>query len=188
MKIGLLGGTFDPPHYGHLIMAEEAREQAGLDEVWFLPTYLPPHKKRQVTEAEHRIEMVNRAIRENPYFKLNVIEHERKGRSYTIDTILALKAIHPEHDFFFVVGGDMVEDLPNWYRIDELKTLISFIGISRTGFHHEWHKGFNVVEIDMPAIDLSSTLIRERLRSKRSCRYFLPDSVRSYIEETGLYE
>ncbi len=188
MKIGLLGGTFDPPHFGHLIMGEEARRAAELDEVWFLPTYLPPHKDRHVTDAQHRIEMLQRATFSNPYFRVNLIEQERMGQSYTLDTVRILKSQYPEHSFFFILGGDMVEDLPNWHRFDELKKMITFIGINRTGYRLDHTSGLNLIEVRIPTIDLSSTIIRERIGEGQTCRYFMPENVRLYIEENGLYE
>lgn len=187
MEIGLLGGTFDPPHLGHLIMAEEARLSAQLDEVWFLPTFLPPHKDREVTDAQQRIEMLKRAIFSNPYFKVNLIEQERKGRSYTIDTIQLLKNQYPEHTFRFIIGGDMVEDLPNWHRFEDLKHMIGFIGINREGYELNHDRDLNLLEVTIPTIDVSSTTIRARLREGLSCRYFMPENVCLYIEENGLY-
>lgn len=188
MKIGLLGGTFDPPHFGHLIMAEEARVFGGLDEIWFLPAYIPPHKSEHVTEAQFRIKMVEVAISSNSFFKLSSIEYERKGLSYTYDTILALKEQSPKNDFYFILGGDMVKDLPSWHRAEELKNLIKFIGITRPGFPVDQIVGFDLQLIEMPGIDISSTMIRERIEKKKPFRYFLPEEVRHYIEEKKLYE
>ncbi|WEG14204.1 nicotinate-nucleotide adenylyltransferase [Pullulanibacillus sp. KACC 23026] len=188
MRIGLLGGTFDPPHFGHLIMAEEARAAFELDEVWFMPTYLPPHKERRVTKAEQRIDMVRRAISGNPYFKLSLVEYERKGRSYTYETIEILKEQHPDVAFYFIIGGDMVNDLPNWYRIEELKKEVSFIGVTRSHVEIEKAEQSALQLIKMPDIDISSTMIRERIQNKQPVRYFLPENVRNYIEENQLYD
>lgn len=188
MEIGLFGGTFNPPHLGHLIMAEEARVKGGLDEVWFLPTYLPPHKDRPVTPAHDRIEMVKLAINTNPYFKLSLIEMERKGRSFTYETLSALKEQHPSDTFYFIIGGDMVLDLPNWHRADELKQEVKFIGLTRPGFSVEDVGGFDVSLIDMPGIEISSTMIRERIKKDLPFRYYVLEKVRIYIEENKLYD
>lgn len=186
-KIGILGGTFDPPHLGHLIMAQEVLEKAQLDEIWFLPSYIPPHKERDVTDATHRIEMVKQAIADNPSFNVSLIEYERKGRSYTYDTLLGLKESHPNHDFYFIIGADMVLDLPNWYRFEELDQLAHFIGVARPGYVFETPKEVKVIPIEMPEIDISSSQIRERIREGKNYRYFLTEGVKRYIKERGLY-
>jgi nicotinate-nucleotide adenylyltransferase len=186
-KIGLFGGTFDPPHIGHLILAEEARAKAGLDQVWFLPTYIPPHKSRRVTDPHHRIEMVSRAIASNSAFSLSLIEHERKGLSYTVDTVEALKKDYPNEAFFFLLGGDMVNDLPNWYRVEDLIKLVTFVAFDRSGFPLDPLPNLNILYAEMPTIDISSTLIREKIKRREPVRYYLPESVKDYIEETGIY-
>src|SRR5690625_4105945 len=107
-KIGILGGTFDPPHIGHLIIAEEVRLALELEEVWFIPTATPPHKDEARTDSGHRIKMTKLAIADNPYFKINTIETERTGKSYTIETIRELKAQYLDYDFHFIIGADMV--------------------------------------------------------------------------------
>lgn len=189
-KIGLLGGTFDPPHIGHLMIAQEALESCHLDEVWFLPSYIPPHKHRKVasTDVRHRVEMVRRAIADNEYFKLSFVEVERKGRSYTADTLKELKTQYPDDQFFFILGADMVSDLPTWHKIDELIRLTSFIGFKRPGYTMSPPADTDMIEIDMPQVDISSSFIRKRLKANRSCRYFLCRSVKKYIEEQKLYE
>lgn len=188
MKVGLLGGTFDPPHLGHLALAQGVLETCELDEVWFMPSHRPPHKNgSDITENHHRVEMVQRAIEGNPNFKISLIEFERNGRSFTIDTIEILKANYPNIDFYFIIGGDMIEDLPNWHRIDELSKMISFIGVNRPGYNPDKEQ-YEVSLIDVPQIDLSSSEIRKDLSFGKSGRYLLPESVRIFIEEKGLYE
>lgn len=191
-NIGLLGGTFDPPHFGHLIMAEEALCQAHLDEVWFLPSYTPPHLERKagaiVSDPEHRIEMVKRAILGNQYFKLSLIEYERKGKSYTYDTLLALRDRFPEDAFSFIIGADMVNDLIKWYRYEDLIKMVRFIAFHRAELVPEIPAGAEIHFARMPRIDLSSSLIRKRIREHRPWRYFLPENVKTYIEENRLYE
>ncbi|MFC7393279.1 nicotinate-nucleotide adenylyltransferase [Scopulibacillus cellulosilyticus] len=187
-KIGLIGGTFDPPHLGHLAIAEEAADACRLDEVWFLPSYIPPHKDRLVTDSDHRIAMVDRAIEDNPLFKLSLIEIKRKGRSYTYDTLYELKRRYPDDQFYFIIGADMVDDLPNWYKIDQLAKLTSFIGFKRPGYTFKKPEGVTIIPVEMPQIDISSSMIRKRINQHRSYRYFLCENVKKYIEEKGLYE
>lgn len=188
-KIGILGGTFDPPHLGHLIIAEEAYHSCKLDEVWFMPVNQPPHKNRIISEAGDRFNMVKIAIATNPHFKLCDIELEREGRSYTVDTIRELKSRYPDCAFYFIIGGDMAEDLPNWRGINELAQMVSFIAFERPGFTEP--KGndlVKMVKIPSPAIRLSSTELRTRIRENRTTTYYLPEEVKKYIEENRLYE
>ncbi|MCA1021455.1 nicotinate-nucleotide adenylyltransferase [Halobacillus litoralis] len=184
-KIGILGGTFDPPHYGHLLMAEYCREDMGLDEVWFMPSYIPPHKKESQTDAELRLEMVERSIAGHPDFRLCNIELVRKGTSYTYDTLTLLNNEYPDHHFFFIIGGDMVQNLPQWYKIKELKTIVDFVGVKRPGY--EWNPEADVHYVDIPGVDVSSTMIREKLKNGKSVRYLVPEAVDSYIKEHHLY-
>ncbi|WP_100488656.1 nicotinate-nucleotide adenylyltransferase [Sporolactobacillus pectinivorans] len=189
-KIGLLGGTFDPPHLMHLLIAQEALETCKLDEVWFLPSYIPPHIQGKIahTGADDRQEMVSRAIMGNERFRLSTVEVRRKGKSYTVDTLRELKSQYPDNRFYFILGADMVDDLPTWHGIDELRRLTSFIGFRRPGFPAGNPARVDVIYIDMPLIDISSSILRRRLRDGRSCRYFLADAVIKYIRERQLYE
>ncbi|MBM7716336.1 nicotinate-nucleotide adenylyltransferase [Siminovitchia sp. FSL H7-0308] len=185
-KVGILGGTFDPPHLGHLIIANEALDQLGLDEIKFMPNQEPPHKKRNTgTSATDRLKMVELAIADHQKFSLEKIELERRGRSYTYDTIKELKERTPDADFYFIIGADMVEYLPNWYKIDELVKLVRFVGTNRPRFQLETPYPIQIVEV--PKVDISSTLIRNRVKAGKSVKYLLPDSVIRYIEENRLY-
>lgn len=188
-KVGLLGGSFDPPHYGHLIMGQEAINQCQLDEVWFMPTYLPPHKHEKTTagSAEARLEMIKRAVMGNQQFDVSTIEYERKGKSYTYDTVRRLLESYENIDFYFLLGADMINDLPNWYKFKELSRLITFIGFHRPQYKFSKPDGIHIVEAEMPIIDISSTAIRERIQKNKIYRYFLPDNVRKYIEEKDVY-
>src|SRR5690625_178954 len=116
-KIGILGGTFDPPHLGHLIIAEQVRSALDLEEIWFMPSNEPPHKSRAKTNVNHRLAMLKLAIEDNDAFKVNTIELARKGKSYTIDTMKLLIKNHPHTEFYFIIGADMVEYLPHWAKI-----------------------------------------------------------------------
>jgi nicotinate-nucleotide adenylyltransferase len=193
MKIGIMGGTFDPIHIGHLIAAEQALAQAGLDEVRFMPTYVPPHKSNApVATSEQRWDMVCKAIADHPRFTAERMELDRKGTSYTIDTIHDMKRREPAAQFSFIIGGDMVEYLPRWARIEELAGLIRFIGLERPGFPLMLDKlpGFldgKVIPVRMPQVDISSTEIRERLSRGETIRYLVPAVVQTYIEGNCLY-
>jgi nicotinate-nucleotide adenylyltransferase len=185
-RIGILGGTFDPPHMGHLIIAEEVLRALNLDQIWFIPTFEPPHKHDAYVQVDHRIDMLKLAIEGNNEFLLNTIEIDRAGKSYTIDTIIGLKEAHPEAEFYFIIGADMVEYLPNWYKIDELIKLVKFVGVKRNGYSVD--SSYPIKKVEIPMIDISSTLIRERLQAKKSIKYLVPESVYHYIKENGLYE
>ncbi|WP_028976749.1 nicotinate-nucleotide adenylyltransferase [Sporolactobacillus terrae] len=188
-RIGVYGGTFDPPHLMHLLIAEEALEACELDEVWFLPTYQPPHvqEKHARASAEERSDMVELAIEGNDRFKLCRLELERKGKSYTVDTIALLRERYPDDCFYFILGADMVDDLPTWHKVGKLSEMTAFIAFNRPGYP-ESHPDFADVQyIEMPLVDLSSSFLRERLKMGRSCRYFLCDTVINYIKERGLY-
>lgn len=184
-KIGLLGGTFDPPHIGHLTMAEEAYEKLNLDEVWFIPSAEPPHKEQAKVSAVDRLLMLKVALEPVNYFKINTIELERQGKSYTYDTIQALKEQYPTYQFYFIIGADMVEYLPNWYKIDQLIELVQFVGVKRPDYQLD--TSYPVIILDTPGLDISSTMIRERLKLNRSVKYLIPERVLSLIKEKGLY-
>jgi len=192
MNIGIFGGTFDPIHIGHLIIAEQAWQSAGLDEVWFIPAASPPHKPGQdITPAEHRVEMVRLAIRDHPKFRLSTVELQRPGPSYTVDTVRQLCAQHPRDRFFLIVGGDMVNDLPNWYKIEEILQLVDIIGHARPGTTTgdlPPEIAEKVIWVQDPVtVNVSSTQIRRQLASGASVRYLLPEPVRKYIKGTRLY-
>ncbi|WLR49914.1 nicotinate-nucleotide adenylyltransferase [Bacillus tianshenii] len=184
-RVGIIGGTFDPPHNGHLLIAEEVRSALSLEQIWFMPSNVPPHKERKVTDSMHRIEMVRRAIGENQHFAMQLIEFERDGRSYTIDTLKLLKQQHPDTEFFFIIGADMVEYLPKWHRIDELMEIVQFVGVKRPGY--QFQTDYPVQYVDVPQFDVSSTSLRERFEKGRNTVYLLPDIVKNYIEENQLY-
>jgi len=186
-KVGILGGTFDPIHIGHLIMANEAFHALSLDEVRFMPNATPPHKEAtRFVEDTHRIEMVKRAIDTTPYFKLELIEFERSGLSFTYDTIIQLKKREPGTQFYFIIGGDMIDYLPNWSRIDDLIKEIQFVGIKRPGTLGKSDLPIRMIET--PVIDLSSTLIRSRLKEQIDVTFLLPHKVYDYITKEELYE
>ncbi len=193
MRLGLLGGTFDPVHIGHLILGETAREQLDLDSVLFMPTGQPWRKaSRDIAPAPHRVEMLRRAIADNPAFELSLMEVEREGPSYTVDTLQELASARPGSEIFLVVGEDALLDLPNWKdpeRVVQLATL----AVAPRGSEKPASgalAGYPMdrkVWLDMALINISATDIRERVRRGRSIRYLVPDAVAAYIREQGLY-
>jgi|SRR5690625_225838 len=185
-RIGILGGTFDPPHIGHLIIAEEVRLALNLTEIWFVPSHEQPHKTTARTPAIDRAKMVECAIESNNTFRLNNIELKRSGPSYTIDTMRQLTKRYSDKNFFFIIGADMVEYLPYWKEVDELIRLVKFVGVSRPGYKVD--TTYPIITVDIPDIHLSSTYLRERLMAGQTCRYLIPDCVSTYIKEHRLYE
>lgn len=185
-QVGIMGGTFNPPHLGHLMMADQVANQLGLDYVLFMPDANPPHVDHKTTlPANQRVEMVKRAIAGNPLFRLELAEINRGGISYTYDTVVALKQQHPEIDYYLIIGGDMVDYLPTWHRIDDLVQLVQLVGIERPGYPKK--SVYPVLWVDAPTINLSSTQIREKVQQGCSIRYLVPEAVADYIEEEGLY-
>jgi nicotinate-nucleotide adenylyltransferase len=194
MLVGIMGGTFDPVHQGHLLAAELAREAAGLDQVWFMPSFVPPHKANGPAAApEERLEMVRLAVEGNPTFRVTDIEIRKGGTSYSVDTLKLLAKEHPNVNFSYIIGADMVMYLPRWYRIGEILKNTGFIGLARPGYELDMQKlpeeiRSRVTLVPMARMELSSTDIRSRRRDGRTIRYMVPDPVRVYIEGRGLYE
>ena len=134
MKIGIMGGTFDPIHMGHLLAAEAARDSHALDEIWFMPSHVPPHKPSAGATGQQRLEMTELAVKQATQYEVLGIEMELGGVSYTIDTMRELWRRFPEHEFHFIIGADMVNYLPKWEEIEELASKMTFIGVGRPGF------------------------------------------------------
>ncbi|WP_409341407.1 nicotinate-nucleotide adenylyltransferase [Paenibacillus sp. MBLB4367] len=193
-KVGIMGGTFDPIHLGHLIAAEEARSGAGLDEVWFMPSNVPPHKPNAPKASpSERLDMVREAIEGHPMFRAIDIELTLGGTSYTSETMAVLRGLHPDIVFSYIIGADMVMYLPKWHQIGELVRQIGFIGLQRPGYDLQPELlpdsiRDKVTLVPMIPIELSSTEIRERMRTGRAIRFLVPEPVRTYIERNGLYE
>lgn len=184
--MGILGGTFNPPHLGHLILANEVRHSLQLDEVRLMPTANPPHKEFPGdATAEQRFQMVELAVENIDGVSAFSFEIDRGGVSYTYETILELKKIEPETEFYFIIGGDMVDTLHTWHKIEELMELISFVGVRRPGSDGVTH--YPITVVDIPSIDLSSTMIRNRIRNNGSVQLLVPEAVESFIVREGLY-
>jgi nicotinate-nucleotide adenylyltransferase len=196
VNVGVLGGTFDPIHIGHLVIAEEARIKLGLREVLFVPAGQPWLKRdRDITPAVHRVEMVRRAITDNPYFKLCTLEVERPGPSYAVDTLTMLqKQLGNEANLFFILGRDTLDELPLWKEPEKLVRLCRLVVPPRLGSRDLKHlekaiPGLldKVIQLDMPVIGISSTEIRHRLAQGLSIRYLVPPEVEKYITEHKIY-
>lgn len=192
MKVGIMGGTFDPIHIGHMLAAECARDAYDLEEVWFMPSHIPPHKEDAGVTGLMRLEMTAEAVADHPSFRTLDWEVNRGGVSYTVDTVRELREAYPEHDFYFIIGADMVAYLPKWNRIGELAEMLTFIGLNRPGTKLSvddlpdfLQKA--VVTAEMPLIEISSTIIRSRAASGSSIRYMVPDRVYDYIVRSGIY-
>jgi nicotinate-nucleotide adenylyltransferase len=167
-------------------MANEVLHALQLSEIWFMPNRIPPHKQHeQVTRSEDRLRMLELAIAGHPHFHIETIELEREGPSYTYDTVRQLLSMHPNDEFYFIIGADMVEYLPNWYNINELIKLVTFVGVKRPGFSME--TTYPIIEVEAPQFSVSSSFIRERVRNGQTIRYLVPECVRLYIEEKKLY-
>lgn len=185
-KVGILGGTFNPPHIGHLVMANEVLHALKLDEVRVMPNAIPPHKQlRTDATQQQRVQMLDLFIADTPGLSVELIELERGGRSYTYDTMVALTAREPNTEFYFIIGGDSIDSLHTWYKIDELIQLVQFVGINRPGAAAK--SQYPVLMVDAPEIDLSSTILRERLATGGTVNYLIANRVIDFIREEGLY-
>lgn len=192
--IGILGGTFDPPHYGHLLLAECAFRQLGLEKVLFIPAGDPYRKSsRSVSAPRHRLAMTRLAIAGNPDFEVDPIEVERDGPTYTIDTLKAL-FLRGETGLTLILGADALEDLPFWRNHEQLQEMARIVVAPKGRSHAEIVEMGGIAGlresppiIDMPALDISGTVIRTRVREGMPVRYLLPDPVLFYLEEHGLY-
>ena len=185
-QVGILGGNFNPVHNQHLLIADQVGTALNLEKVYLMPEYLPPHvDEKDTIEAEHRLNMLKLATADNPLFDIEQAELQRKGKSYTYDTMKALIAQNPDTDYYFIIGGDMVEYLPKWYKIDELVEMVQFVGVKRPGYTID--TPYPIIWLDTPMMDLSSSLIRKKIAQGCSIRYLVPEAVRNYILEKGLY-
>jgi len=200
MRVGLLGGSFDPVHYGHLLLAECCREQCRLEQVWFLPAAVPPHKKDHApSAAQQRIEMLELAIAGHPAFSVCRYEVDRAGVNYTVDTLAHFHEEDPQRELFFLMGADMLNDLPNWRRADRVCELAVMVGACRPGTGELDYAGLTGItspqrievirrhQVEMPEIGISSSEIRRRVAAGLSIRYQTPRAVEKYIETHGLY-
>lgn len=188
MRIGIFGGTFNCIHFGHLVLAEQAYEKLGLDKVIFIPSFQPPHKKSMhMASAHHRYVMVALAIKDNPRFEISDIELERKGRSYSVDTLRELRQMYPKAELFFISGSDVSDKILQWKSIKEILGIAKFVLAKRPGYRlKKYHK--DIVVISITELDISSSMIRRKIRAKQSVRYLMPMRVYNYIKQKRLYQ
>lgn len=199
MRVGLFGGAFDPVHLGHLLLAEWCREDAGLDEVWFVPTYKPPHDKgRDLTRFDHRCDMLGFAIASQPKFRVEPIERELPPPSYTLRTLESLASRHPGYDFSLLVGADTLADLPNWHRPSDVLRRAGLVVAPRPGIA-TWPaeqlaaavgvpvETVKLTVVNLPLVALASRELRSRVMQGKGIRYAVPRAVEEFIRERGLY-
>jgi nicotinate-nucleotide adenylyltransferase len=186
MRTGVFGGTFDPVHYGHLILAEQCREQAQLDVVLFVPAAQPPHKPRPHAPFPQRVEMLQLAISGNPAFQVDELEAERSGPSYTADTLEELQRRRPGDTLFLIVGADSLRDLPAWYQPERIVRSATLLAVARPEsprpdcpYRHQ--------VVEAPLIGIASRDLRRRFAAGHSVRYQLPRAVEAYIADKRLY-
>jgi len=214
VRRGILGGTFNPIHLGHLRGAEEARERLDLDEICFVPAAIPPHKNEKIeVPASRRLEMVRLAIENNPAFSISDVELKREGKSYSVETIHYFRREGPQAELFFIVGLDSFLEVSTWKRYEDLFSLCHFVVLNRPGVerwelselkprefwvvflvaekNNRWihgPSGHSIYFLDRPFMDISSSEIRQRIREKKSIRYMMPDKVEAYVLEKQCYE
>lgn len=185
-QVGILGGNFNPVHNAHLVVADQVRQQLGLDQVFLMPEFEPPHVDHKDTISEkHRLHMLELAIEDVSGLAIETIELERKGISYTYDTMKLLIDQHPDVDYHFIIGADMVDYLPKWYKIDELVNMVQFVAVQRPKY--KAGTSYPIIWVDVPLMDISSSLIREFIAKDRMPNYLLPKRVLDYIKKEGLY-
>ena len=197
MRLGVLGGTFDPVHVGHLILGEAAREELALERVLFVPAGQPWRKaERQITASEHRLAMVRLAVEDNPAFEVCTVEVYAPGPSYTVDTLERIRAENGDAELFFIVGLDAFQDMPNWKEPDKIAELAVIAVTGRPGYRGgvegspavpRPHTGEGVTWFPMPEIGFSSTAVREKVGLGKSIRYLVTRHVETYIRDNRLY-
>lgn len=198
-KVGIMGGTFDPIHIGHLILGENAYRQFGLSRVLFMPSGNPPHKmdRRGGASNEERVEMVRCAISSNPHFELSLAEMHEEGFNYTKETLQRLTALHPDTDYYFIMGADSLFQFEEWKDPDQICRLCTIVVAVRDHIEKEklnckiaelsekYHA--SIFKLDTPNIDISSRTLRQWVKEERSLRYYVPDDVIAYMQKKNLY-
>ncbi len=190
-KLGILGGTFDPIHVGHLVLAEQVREKLQLEQVVFIPSASPPHKtEHQLSSAAHRFEMTKLALEGNSHFSVSNIELEREGLSYTVETLRKLKELYQGSEIYFLTGSDVLDEITTWKDPDEIYRLAKIVIGVRPGFDQfdpEHHFAKKSVVVRITGVDISSTQIREKVAKGQSIKYLVPSEVEEYIRKNNLY-
>jgi len=190
-RLGILGGTFDPIHLGHLILAEESREELGLHKVIFVPSAIPPHKDNPcLSSAKDRLMMAKIAVQDNPNFMLSELELKREGKSYTIDSLNEFKKLYPGSELFLLLGSDVLEELSSWREPDRIFEQVKVVIALRPGFdkidpHNSYLKKSILIPIN--GLNISSSQIREKVKTGKSIRYLVPPGVEEFIQAKNLY-
>ena len=195
MRLGLFGGTFDPVHVGHLILAEACREACALDRVWFVVAGTPPHKPSGRTPVADRLEMVRIAVAGHPAFEVSEIEAHASGPNYSFETVEAIHGERPDDELFFLIGADSLADFPTWRHPERIAELATIVVVNRPGIDPEvvaepidlGPSARPLLAVDVPPIGIASSDLRRRVAEGRSIRYRVPRGVEAYIEEAGLY-
>ena len=187
-RVGVMGGTFDPIHHGHLVAASEAADALGLDEVIFVPTGQPWHKKA-VSSPEHRYLMTVIATAANPRFTVSRVDIDRPGTTYTVDTLKEIRSLRPDADLYFISGSDAIAQIMAWKSVDEIWELAHFVAVTRPGHNLEIPKAAKaaISQLEVPALAISSTDVRERAAEGKPIWYLVPDGVVQYIAKHRLY-
>ncbi|MEZ6041751.1 MAG: nicotinate-nucleotide adenylyltransferase [Planctomycetaceae bacterium] len=199
MRMGILGGTFDPVHYGHLLMAESCREELRLDQIRFIPARQPPHKPgRLISPQSDRAEMLRLAISAYPEFTMDCREFDREGPSFTVDTLAELSIQFPEAQLYLIIGADSLQDLLTWRQPDRIAEIAQLVVCNRPGYALpdrrqaiQWtgpEIGNTVEFVRMPGTDVSATELRDRTSHHRSLRFLTPPAVEEYIRTNALYQ
>ncbi len=199
-RIGIMGGTFDPVHNGHLLLGKQAYEEYGLDEIWYMPSHIPPHKKdRTITASEDRIEMLNLALKDLPYCVLSEFEMKREGNTYTAHTLALLKEAYPENEFYFIIGADSLFQIERWYHPEQVMALTTLMVSGRE--YDEAERTFDeqiayltkkygakILPLHNEEVDIASADIRKSISEGRDISQDVPKEVEQYIRDHGLYK
>ncbi len=197
-KIGIMGGTFNPIHFAHLILAENAYDECKLDKVLFMPSKKPPHKLHEsIVKDEHRVQMIDLAIKDNPHFELSSLELEREGITYTADTLAELNIKYPMDEFYFIMGADSLFQIEDWWHPQNIFSLTNIVAAVRDhATRKELDKQVDYLAnkyeakihlLSTPNMDISSKMLRQNIRLNKSIRYYVPDQVVRYITDHNLY-
>ncbi len=196
LRLGLFGGTFDPPHFGHLVVAQDVAERLSLDGLLFLVAGLPPHKRGEVLSPPSlRVEMARAAVAGNPLFNVSEVELDREGPTYTVDTLRHFRVVHPDAELFFLLGADQLAEFHEWQEPEGIAALVTLVVVGRDGVGPDQLPPvalgsggeLNFISLDVTRVDISSSEVRARVREGLSIEYLVPEEVRRIIETHRLY-
>jgi nicotinate-nucleotide adenylyltransferase len=192
MNIGIFGGTFNPPHLGHLIVAEHVREKLGLDRIRYIPSAIPPHKQNQdIVEAHHRLAMLEHAVQGNRQFEVSDMEIQRGGVSFTVDTLNETKKLSPDDHLFMLIGMDNLNEFQTWKNPEHILAVATVVVMTRPGFqfrNEDVELRTKITVCEVPEIAITSSAIRAKVRDRKSIRYLVPAAVELYIYRHHLYQ